>query len=121
MSADLVTWLRSCLDADAQRATGVNTDAIHVAVFRNPGCTTQEIVYVAHQTPEHTIRDVASKRAILDLHSPSGITSGPPYKWACSVCHRRDGWWAGEYPCTTVRLLVAPFASRAGFDPSWLD
>jgi hypothetical protein len=117
VAVDLVSWLKDALDED-ERTDAPHTD--HCSAKSGDGHDFRPDLCDCGWAAR-VLAEVTAKRAILDLHSPAGITSDPPYKWACSVCHRRDGWWAGEYPCTTVRLLVAPFAARAGFDPSWLD
>lgn len=149
MTVDLVTWFKSALDEDEAAEHGKWKWGVDISAKPCPRCgdyvesiestfhvagmtllpcrdelTQEEWKVYAEVQPapdESRLAELAALRTVLDLHSPAGVTSDPPYKWACSVCHRRDGWWAGEYPCTTVRLLVAPFASRPGFDPSWLD
>lgn len=91
-----------------------------------------QVPHIARWDPARVLAEVAAKRAILELHQIE-ITeirgprfdeySGRPLEreWEvnCAVCG-----WAGLDPataCATLRALVAPFASRAGFDPSWLD
>lgn len=119
MSADLVTWLRAQLDEREKVAT-----AAIKRVRRWPkttltpwerarrdgeyiGRTAALEWFAARETPEQVLEDVASKRAILDLHGQA---------------HRCPNHLETEDdPCATARALVQPFASRAGFDPSWLD
>jgi len=96
--------------------------------------------FFARWDPARVLTEVAAKRAILDDHRQVTFTDanlGIHNADVCMVCHAHldypdhfteeqgDAW---EYPlvqrawpCPTVRALVAPFASRAGFDPSWLD
>lgn len=112
MSADLVAFLHAQfreLENDIQ--TEIDTSA---PLYR-PG-------------PE-LLAGVAAARAILDLHPTLTEESGDytdgvpvpllnPYYCACQV---EDFIIEGHEPCRTKLILARPFASRAGFDPSWLD
>jgi len=74
---------------------------------------------------EFRLAVIASTRTILDEHLPvtdHAVLQRMPDRCQTCIEEDRDGDWRRRFwPCPTLRLLVAPFASRAGFDPSWLD
>lgn len=108
MSADLVTWFRACLDEDAELAQQiVDRDAWHGI---HVDSATVVATHINRWDPARVLAEVAAKRELLALHDDGGRD--------CVTCG--DAGVVG-YPCPTARALVAPFASRAGFDPSWLD
>ena len=75
-----------------------------------------------------THAEVASKRAILDLHrdlgadffEPDHPDAGddsvvrPTGTHECAECHH------AEWPCATVRHLAAVYADHPGYDPAWV-
>lgn len=75
--------------------------------------------HIARHDPARVLRDVEAKRALLAKHArgdfPYDPEDGPgDYSWTerCDGCHEVT-------PCSTMRLLAAPFSDHADFDPSW--
>jgi hypothetical protein len=77
----------------------------------------EEAEHIAQQDPARTLKDIEHKRAILAEHEPRPHWGNRPpplaqrteanvKRWFCD-CQARDGVIEGEYPCTTVRLLIA--------------
>jgi hypothetical protein len=74
-------------------------------------------------SPARALADVASKRAILDLHAPTltarGYEEGLPLR-SCPIC---DPYPPMDEPnpgeCATVLLMAHPYESHPDFDPSW--
>ena len=69
--------------------------------------------HIARHDPARVLREVAAKRALLDLH-----------RWQCCA---RDvtGYTVIEWydsrtdPCPTLRVMAAPYADRDGYNPAW--
>ena len=80
--------------------------------------------HITRWDPARVLAEVASKRAVLDLHSPkpqantaSSWYPGTP-ALECVVC---STWRHLPWPCPTVLALVQPCADRPGFNPAWLQ
>lgn len=130
--ADLMEWLKRCLDADEVLAHAVEAEvgaycegepyedgsgiASRDAYPSYPwGQSDVELEYMARWHPRSVLALVASQRAILAIHAPWAYSGGFT---ACSSCE--DGKQGDvEWPCATVRALVSAFAGRDGYDPSW--
>ena len=83
---------------------------------------------MTHATAEQRfiLAECASKRAILELHyaaatyqRKNGRKLKTPTGWYCDECQWDEGP-AGEYPCTTLRLLALPYIDHPDFDEAWL-
>jgi Family of unknown function (DUF6221) len=111
----LVEFSRARLD-EAERASGeVHRQGCRSLVEDRP-CDCGYPVYV--------LADIAAKRRILDLHALQNDERGRAQCAYCArLCHSNSGLWCGEpdapYPCETVRILVAPFATHPDYDPAW--
>jgi len=144
MTDDLVTWLRAQLDADeaAARATGTHLDwqddhgGAGSGVDRKGVDDYSEAVvvyvgeveehdarHIARHDPASVLRDIAAKRAIVDLHGPElpicedGYRPGATHAdVARSVL--ANGAPAGV-PCLTLRLLASAYSHRDGYRPEW--
>lgn len=69
-----------------------------------------------HQRPSRALADVAAKRAILELHEPTGSDLfDDGIRW-CRSCPSGDGW-----PCLTVRALTQSYADHPDYDPAWTN
>lgn len=75
--------------------------------------------------PELIRADVAAKRRITRLHGDGGESMGylkeggyGIHEHACTVCGTR-GEFGVLWPCTTLRLLAAPFAGHPDFRMEW--
>ena len=166
MSADLVTWLRACIDDDQRVAKSAVTEPFPVGkglgagvwrqgapaghmwaeriegddltIYDEGGHSEAHAAHIARWDPARVLAEVAAKRAILDEHAIIHRDIGwleeddgervenyaeLPVCVRCVPKHshfpRREDVPVG--PCRTVRLCVAPFVGRSGFNPSWLD
>lgn len=107
MTADLVTFLRACLDED-QQATEV------AAVSYGPGWGAR------------VLAEIAAKQAILDLHRQIECVNceaqGRKPATSCLRCHHGDTDFGEKFydgTCSTVRALAQPFAGRPGWSEEW--
>lgn len=105
MSADLVTWLREQI-AEDERECEFNDEP-------ESWCDRAEGV---HYDSRRVLAEVTAKREIIEEHQMIGSDLYDDGIVWCQTCSPRT-----TGPCRTLRLLAAPYASRAGFDPSWLD
>lgn len=68
--------------------------------------------HAANWDPARVLREVASKRSILELHA-----NGYPGIDYCVSC------WNGneslDWPCPTVRTLASVYADHLDYDPAW--
>ena len=93
MIDDLVTWLRGQLDRDEQTARAMSHAIEHLE---------------SRWSPARLLADVASKRAILDLHSDQHdcIGSLDSTEWP-------------PRPCPTLRTLTLPYRHHRGYREEW--
>lgn len=144
---DLVTWLRAQLDEDERVARGAidpkhrgdwawrkdsrSTVRERDGVPIGPESRGVEIgPHIARWNPARVLREVESKRQILDQH-PREL--GVAYE-ACGRCHSEGNievLWDGEeetvehtntempWPCPTVRHLAAVYADRPEYQEEW--
>jgi hypothetical protein len=145
---DLVGWLCERLDEDERLAQAAideiggyragemypdgSGDADYDAFPSYPwGSDARELAFMAGPAqPARVLREVAAKRAILELHvidahqtsqwrydPQTGEPLDPEWEVTCAVC----GWssWDPKSACPTLLALAAPFSSEPGWDPSW--
>ena len=82
--------------------------------------------HIAAHDPARVLADIAAKRLLFALHEPQAdvrIRDGkyvqdPPKCTICFMPYPRRGT-SELWPCPTVRLLAAPFASHPDFKPGW--
>src|SRR5688500_16000326 len=90
------------------------------------GSDAAELAYMAGPGhPARVLAEVAAKRAILDEETFAARDGTPncqghPGPWLNHGDHG-PGYCRDYSDSRILRALVAPYASRAGFDPSWLD
>ena len=121
MTGDLAAFLAARLDEDEAIARHAGScdfyddvdDSVPLADERN---------HILRHAPARVLREVAAKRAILDVHSATyPVTypqpSGQP---TCGVCHA-GGWdWDPEqWPCPTVRALAAVYSDHPDYRQEW--
>ena len=129
---DLVTWLRQQLDEDERLAKkageAMGFDDPCFPDYRTYDGWELEAAdaFIAHLSPARVLREVESKRAILDAHQRTTFTDvdlGIRDQAVCAICHGAldpgEDWDGGalrivqlEWPCPTVRYLAAVFADR---------
>lgn len=74
-----------------------------------------EGVHIARHDPARTLREVAAKRRLLDLHQPG--TQEYVDGDVCMVCTLQgDGPY---YPCATLRLLALPYSDHPDYRDDW--
>jgi hypothetical protein len=125
VTGDLVAFLRVRLDEDEAKAQAADktaggkwwpTDSGIVA----DGLGLPDALHMAHWSPARVLREVEAKRAILAIHAPSEAM-GPD---SCAVCITdREGypeeWCSDDYPCQTLRVLVAVYRDHPDYDQGW--
>jgi hypothetical protein len=81
--------------------------------------------HVARHDPARVLRDIAAKRAIIDLHRSVPLVDGAEGT-TCAECGPTaddHAVWAfpGEdwTPCRTLKILAAIWAEHPDYDPSW--
>lgn len=114
---DLVTWYRAQLHADEAAAQAAYNEASDYEVV---GSELAELHFV-NWKPDRVLRDVAAKRAIVDMHEhetfPPDYYSGKTV--GCTLCHRaHDENYPGGW-CETIRHLAAALSERDGYRPEW--
>lgn len=145
---DLMTWLRAVLDdieAAARSCAEIFpspwdvSDRGHTAYVRadEPGfrivCELEQsdiidgwlgdrLHHIHRHDPASVLRDVAAKRAIVDLHEHQ-VFERPDYysgqTVGCTICHRaHDEDYPGGW-CLTVRHLAAVYEDRDGYREEW--
>lgn len=79
--------------------------------------------HIASHDPARVLADVAAKRAILDLHKPERVWTGSKYEdGKCTTCLLWESQGYSRYedfPCPTLRALVAMYADHPDYDPAW--
>ena len=68
--------------------------------------------HIARHDPARALREIASKRAILELHA-----NGTPGVDYCKSCW--DGNTPLDWPCPTLRALAAVHADHPDYEPEW--
>jgi hypothetical protein len=133
---ELVAFLRGCLDEDERVACagGEAMDADNpswpdYATYDGPDIDAA-VAYLKQFRPARVLREVESKRRILDGHPFEQGTVGG----VCGTCHgnsRMEEHWDGEeetvewvdsemvWPCPTVRNLAAVYSDRPGYREEW--
>lgn len=136
-TVDPTPWTASI--GDDGRPNGIRATGAHAAVLTADGLalwdtegsstlcmTAVSAEHVAAHDPAFELADIAAKRAIVAHHVPEAdlrIRDGryvqdPPL---CTICWQT---WPNKgkrqlHPCTTLRLLAAPYADRPGYNPAW--
>jgi hypothetical protein len=125
---DLVQWLTAQLDADERIARGAGGDSWRrqdhpsetVAVYDSKGepvvydegwPTEEQQTHIARHDPARVLREIDSKRRIVDAHERRPMSSGETAD--CAQC------WGAVWPCPTLRLLALPYEARPGYRPEW--
>jgi hypothetical protein len=116
---ELATWLRAVLDEETARAVYRQWHAEDCETIPGPDGYSYPCEC---GVPEWMLRDIAAKRAIVDLHAVTrkqmwNEFGGPAeYEVECSQC----GWVGVDVPaCLTVRHLAAAMSGRDGYRPEW--
>lgn len=89
------------------------------------GRSEADATFIAAHDPARVLREIDAKRRLLAPHKP-GLNPGmdsddnDPSTWlpVCSTCQTTIAH-PGDWPCESVRLLVLPYADRAGYREAW--
>lgn len=65
-------------------------------------------------SPTRVLADIDAKRRILDLHDRNHECSSYDHRGEIDDCSWVYGW-----ACSTLQLLVEPYADHPDFDPAW--
>jgi len=124
MSADLVTWLRACLDKDERlaraciaevgqtRAGEMYPDGSGPAEVDDfpsypYGSREHESIYIARHHPDRALADIAAKRAVIDRYEElARYDSSESLEVTAEL-----GW--------VVRHLASAYADRPGYRMEW--
>ena len=85
----------------------------------------EQIALIDHQSrhdPARVLREVAAKRALLELHYPGMAPYDAPDGLYICAGEEADGdtWqMATRWPCMTVRLLAAVYSGHPDYRPEW--
>jgi hypothetical protein len=81
--------------------------------------------HIAGNDPKAVLADIASKRAVVTLHSDGGESPGylpdggyGMLQHACTDCGTH-GEWGIPWPCLTLRLLGAVFDEHPDYREEW--
>src|SRR5688500_18090508 len=96
-----------------------------LTIYDEGGHSEAHAAHIARWDPARVLAEVAAKRAIIDeetfaANDGTPNCQGHPGPWLNHGDHG-PGYCRDYSDSRILRALVAPFASRAGFDPSWLD
>lgn len=82
------------------------------------GVHTEQVAHHAvRHDPARVLCEVEAKRRILDLHEPAEENYGDGFiAERCMVCDPQD---PEPYPCATLRLLAAVYATHLDYRPDW--
>ena len=127
-AAEMMAWLREQLDAEERAARviagpGDRWQADYVDPYGYMDQSVRE--HILRHNPTRVLAEVAAKRAILDLHSPTSDRMGlDETTWtygdidpACSTCGASD--YARPWPCETIKALTRSFAGQPGWREGW--
>lgn len=119
---DLISWLRTQLDADERAVQAVGPRSWYFDMVEDAA---QPFVDLA-LNESRVLRQVQAHRAILDLHSPRSDYQGRQVcEYCADLCHSRSGLGCDDpdapYPCDTVRLLAGIYSDRDGYKEEWAD
>jgi len=106
---DLAAFLAARLDEDEARIVPVGS----------PGYCEDDAEGI-HLTPARVLREVAAKRAILELHHIRRIGTWP----VCTHCRPVDPEYTDDltsepWPCRTLRALAAVYSDHPGYRQEW--
>lgn len=91
-------------DADEYGAEVYTATGTAVAVSREGGGVgLEDAAHIALWDPARVLREIAAKRAILELHAEAGMGD---------CAHSSD-------PCPTLRHLAAVYADHPDYQPEW--
>lgn len=114
---DLVAFLRAALDDDERvaQAAARTRGTFWTPVGLQSTFDARVDDHIARHDPARVLREVAAKRAILDLHHKQEAAEFEDRRsvasW-CPVCGDAEA-------CPTLRHLAAVYADRPGYDPAW--
>jgi hypothetical protein len=133
---DLVRWLGSQLDTDAEKARAAaeelggsslgaewiydgqyvvaNRERDLVAVGSQDFMTPEIGEHIAEHDPARVLREIDAKRKLIGWHRQTTQEEFSSGAYRTVGCRCYDGW-----PCTTLRLLALPYADRPGYREEW--
>ncbi|MFE6500757.1 DUF6221 family protein [Kitasatospora sp. NPDC057738] len=118
MTADLLQFLAARLDEDTAKAVpnlatrGLGDEGTYPDYRAlSTSDTDAADAYLRTFNPRRILAEVDAKRRIIAEH-PWRREPDWPSGRQCRQC-------ATEYPCTTLRLLVLPYAGHCDYRPEW--
>lgn len=122
--SDLVAFLKARLDEDEQAAKAAEGhslfDGTGIVSGRNASVVlpSHVAIYVARHDPARVLREVESKRRIIELHRSVRVRSTGSAGGTIEDCQMCDHFPA-QYPCLTLRLLALPYADHSDYREEW--
>ncbi|TKG58877.1 DUF6221 family protein [Prauserella endophytica] len=110
-------WEVSTIDGSSEIRETVTR--LGVVYSFSGGCTDPDTAeHIVRHDPVHVLRDIESKRRIIDEHP---LDSNALHEPLCRTCASgtNDGDLEGEWPCPTLRLLALPYADHPDYQEEW--
>lgn len=141
MTADLIAFLRARLDEDEQVARAATagpwstmgrrvldptppSDRLGVGMAVGHAAATADFnetaAHIARWDPHRVLAEAEAKRKTLELHPPQELTGFDVdgWEWTGNHCPECGG---EDWPCGTVRALLAIYGDHPDFNPAWLE
>ncbi|WP_282686313.1 MULTISPECIES: DUF6221 family protein [unclassified Streptomyces] len=132
---DLMQFLRDRLDEDEQAARRAGDSFRQIGetgvIVATEGDRAEECAsanwagiaeHIVRHDPARVLRDVEAKQRVLALHStPHTVVDGFCVEDGGPCTHRGEAecTLCGETGCTTLRLLVLPYANHPNYRDDW--
>lgn len=80
--------------------------------------------HIARHDPARVLREIDAKRKLVKLHGRATLRAGGGAQYydtttVCRSCEANLQFPDESWPCTTLRLLAAPYSDRPGFREEW--
>ena len=118
---DLVNFLRARLDEDAAAIEGLMEKSLQDSMNRDEFLTHQTMVMLSGVdrltvvVVNRQLRDVESKRRIMELHDGAHECSTYDHNGEIDNCT----WVTDWNDCSTMRLLALPYADHPDYRGEW--
>lgn len=138
---DLAQWLRAQLDADekvvrdglcvnCENPTAPLVSPLGVTGYTHEGgwegrrCPGRLVGAERVQNPARVLREIDAKRKLVKLHGRATLRAGGGAQYfdtttVCRSCEANLQFPEESWPCSTLRLLAAPYSDRPGFREEW--
>jgi len=121
VTGDLAAFLAARLDEDENRARAAQAEWDSPSVrYEWEDLPDEVFAHARTHDPARVLREVAAKRAILELHHIRRIGTWP----VCTHCRPVDPEYTDDltsepWPCRTLRALAAVYSDHPGYRQEW--